>query len=172
MKNEGALRMRFLRHDGIYRSDVSSLLFTPGACPAFRSGRCQGIGHAGKNMPCPSSAMSSGRLFLDRVARQLGPVSASPTRASYTLDELVERNYHRTASSGLTGCLSPGVHPKPSGRWIMLVDQFSLGNYATDLTKLSVKRLVSDARGLEVSRLGKHARSLIDTLGYSTAQSA
>jgi hypothetical protein len=36
MKNEGALRMRFFRHDGIYRSDVSSLLFTPGACPAFR----------------------------------------------------------------------------------------------------------------------------------------
>ena len=65
MKNEGALRMRFFRHDGIYRSDVSSLLFTPGACPAFRSGRCQGIGQAGKNMPSPSSAMSSGRLFLD-----------------------------------------------------------------------------------------------------------
>ena len=33
--------------------------------PASRSGRCQGIGHAGKTMPCPSSAMSSGRLFLD-----------------------------------------------------------------------------------------------------------
>ena len=65
MKKEGALKMRFLRHVGIYRSDVSFLLFTPGACPAFRSGRCQGIGHAGKNMPCPSSAMSSGRLFLD-----------------------------------------------------------------------------------------------------------
>ena len=30
MKNEGALRMRFFRHDGIYRSDVSSHLFTPG----------------------------------------------------------------------------------------------------------------------------------------------
>ena len=65
MKNEGALKMRFERHDGIYRSDVSFLLFTPGACPAFRSGRCQGIGHAGKNMTSPSSAMSSGRLFLD-----------------------------------------------------------------------------------------------------------
>ena len=65
MKIEGALERRFLRHDGIYRSDVSSLLFTPGACPAFRSGRCQGIGHAGKNMPCPSSAMSSVRLFLN-----------------------------------------------------------------------------------------------------------
>ena len=65
MKHEGALARRFLRQDGIYRSDVSFLLFTPGACPAFRSGRCQGIGHAGKNMTCPSSAMSSGRLFLD-----------------------------------------------------------------------------------------------------------
>ena len=67
MKSEGALRMRFMRHDRIYRSDVSFLLFTLGACPAFRSGRCQGIGHAGKNMTCPSSAMSSGRLFLDGV---------------------------------------------------------------------------------------------------------
>ena len=64
MKNEGALAKRFRRHVGIYRSDVSFLLFTPGACPAFRSGRCQGIGHTGKNMPFPSSAMSSGRLFL------------------------------------------------------------------------------------------------------------
>ena len=65
MKNEGALRMRFLRHDGIYRSDVSSLLLTLGRGPASRSGRCQAIGRAGKNTPCPSSAMSSGRLFLD-----------------------------------------------------------------------------------------------------------
>ena len=65
MKSEGALGMRLVRHDGIYRSDVSFLLFTLGACPAFRSGRCQGIGHAGKNMPSPSSAMSSVRLFLD-----------------------------------------------------------------------------------------------------------
>ena len=74
MKKEGALKTRFLRHVGIYRSDVSFVLFTPGACPAFRSGRCQGIGQAGKNMPCPSSAMSSGRLFLDRVARQHCPL--------------------------------------------------------------------------------------------------
>ena len=65
--------MRFLRHDRIYRSDVSSLLFTPGAFPAFRSGRCQGIEHAGKNAPSPSSAMSSGRLFLDRVGRHQSP---------------------------------------------------------------------------------------------------
>jgi hypothetical protein len=75
--------MRFFRHDGIYRSDVSSLLFTPGACPAFRSGRCQGIEHAGKNAPSPSSAMSSGRLFLDRVgrhqSRRVGPGNFAPS---------------------------------------------------------------------------------------------
>ena len=77
MKSEGALRMRFMRHDGIYRSDVSFLLFTPGACPASRSGRCQGVGHSGKNMPCPSSAMSSGRLFL-------GGLLASIARLRFT----------------------------------------------------------------------------------------
>jgi hypothetical protein len=65
MKSEGALRMRFL---GMAESIAPMCyhFFLPLArCPAFRSGRYQGIGHAGKNMPCPSSAMSSGRLFLD-----------------------------------------------------------------------------------------------------------
>ena len=57
--------MRFLRHGGIFRPDMSLLLFTPEPCPASRSSRCQGIRHAGKNMPSPSFAMSSGRLFLD-----------------------------------------------------------------------------------------------------------
>jgi hypothetical protein len=111
MKNEGALRMRFLRHVGIYRSDVSFLLFTPGACPAFRSGRCQGIGHTGKNMPCPSSAMSSGRLFLDQVARQhcLSPLRRQGHHK--TLDQRIETNYHRTERCGLFGCLTLGVHP-------------------------------------------------------------
>ncbi len=39
--------------------------FYPWPVSRFRTGRRQGIGHAGKNMPCPSSAMSSGRLFLN-----------------------------------------------------------------------------------------------------------
>src|SRR5450759_573180 len=68
-----ALVMRFFRHGGIYRSDVSSHLinlvpgsrFTVGSGPGYRTRR--------KNTPCPSSAMSSGRLFLDRVARQHCP---------------------------------------------------------------------------------------------------
>jgi len=107
-----AIRMRFLRHDGIYRSDVSFLLFTPGACPAFRSGRCQGIGHAGKNMTCPSSAMSSGRLFLDRVGRHQSP---SPLHR-HGQHNLIARpegtNYHRTVNSVLTVCVSSGGRRK------------------------------------------------------------
>jgi hypothetical protein len=79
MKREGALKMRFGRHDGIYRPDVSLPLFTPGAGPAFRSGRCQGIGHAGKNMPCPSSAMSSGRLFLDGLLASIARLRFTDT---------------------------------------------------------------------------------------------
>ena len=65
MKNEGALKKRFLRHDGIYRSDVSSLLVNLGQSPAIRSGPGQAVGRAGKYTPCPSSAMSSVRLFLN-----------------------------------------------------------------------------------------------------------
>ena len=38
LKNEGALKKRFIRHDGIYRSDVSSLLVNLGQGPAIRSG--------------------------------------------------------------------------------------------------------------------------------------
>ncbi len=65
MKYEGALNRRFFRHGGIYRSDVSLLLVNLGWGAASRSGPCQAIGRAGKNTPFPSSAMSSGRLFLD-----------------------------------------------------------------------------------------------------------
>jgi hypothetical protein len=66
-KNEGALSKRFIRHRGIYRSDVSSLLVNLGQSAAIRSVPGQAIGRAGRNTPCPSSAMSSARLFLDGV---------------------------------------------------------------------------------------------------------
>ena len=65
MKSEGALKMRFPRHGGIYRSDVSSHLINLGRGAASRSGPGQAIGRAGRNTPCPSSAMSSGWLFLN-----------------------------------------------------------------------------------------------------------
>ncbi len=65
MKIEGALRKRFLGMSESIGPMCHHFFLPLVRFPAFRSGRCQGIRHAGKNMPCPSSAMSSGRLFLD-----------------------------------------------------------------------------------------------------------
>ena len=78
-KSEGP-RNAFLRHDGIYRSDVSSLLINPVQMPPpVGRPRYQAIGRAGRShTSCPSSAMSSDRLILDRVGRHQCPVSASP----------------------------------------------------------------------------------------------
>src|SRR5450631_940386 len=66
-KNEGAPGKRFLRHVGIYRPDVFLPLVNLGQSAAVRSGPGQAIGRAGRTTPCPSFAMSSGRLFLDGV---------------------------------------------------------------------------------------------------------
>ena len=111
MKNEGALRMRFNRHVGIYRSDVSSLHVNPGRGSAFRSGPGQAIGRAGKNTPFPSSAMSSGRLFLDRVARQHCPSPLHRHHQNTAIAEKKGTDYHRTVSGVLTLCLTRGAHP-------------------------------------------------------------
>jgi hypothetical protein len=72
-KKTRALVMRFFRHGGIYRSDVSSHLINLGPGSRFTVGSGPGYRTRRKNTPCPSSAMSSGRLFLDRVARQHCP---------------------------------------------------------------------------------------------------
>ena len=67
----GGLRPAFFRQCGIYRSDVA---FTLGRGTASRwSGPGQVREHAGRYMSCPSFAMSSDRLFLDRGARQHCP---------------------------------------------------------------------------------------------------
>jgi hypothetical protein len=69
--------LRFPRHDGIYRSDGGHNALKPGVAAPPPVGRrsCPGKGRDGRNAPCSSasSAMSSGRLFLDRVARQQCP---------------------------------------------------------------------------------------------------
>jgi hypothetical protein len=72
-----AIRMRFLRHDGIYRSDVVQTTKTKpwgGTVPppAGRP-RAQVKERVGRTTLFSSSAMSSDRLFLDRVARQHCP---------------------------------------------------------------------------------------------------
>jgi hypothetical protein len=56
--------------------------------------------------------MSSDRLFLDRVARQHCP---SPLHRHTQHNSIAGSNgtiYHRTVTSVLTGCLTPGVHFK------------------------------------------------------------
>ena len=54
-----------LRHDGIYRSEGYSKSLGRGAASRW-SGPGQAKGRDGRGTPCPSYAMSSGRLFLDR----------------------------------------------------------------------------------------------------------
>jgi hypothetical protein len=116
--------MRFLRHDGIYRSDVSLLLVNPAQMPPPVSRpRCQAIARDGRSTPFPSSAMSSGRLFLDRGGRHQSP---SPLRRHPQNKSLVfrrTRNYHQTAGSVLTVCVSRGdkrnrhhAHPRDRHR--------------------------------------------------------
>ena len=109
-KKVRALRMRFLRHDGIYRSDVSLLLINPVQLPPpVGRPRYRAIGRAGRNYTsCPSSAMSSGRLFLDRGGRHHSP---SPLHRHPQNNPLAFRRasiYHRTAGSVLTVCVSRG----------------------------------------------------------------
>ena len=102
--------LRFLRHGGIYRSDggretekswgrsTASRWSAPG--PAKR--------RDGRNAPCSSSAMSSGRLFLDRVARQQSPSPLHRQAHPKTVPGWRTMNLQRTANSVLTVCLSQG----------------------------------------------------------------
>src|SRR5215212_8372416 len=95
---------------------LSLLLFTPGACPAFRSGRCQGIGHTGKNMPSPSVQMSSGRLFLTGWSPP-EPAALRRHAQNNLLAFSIASVYHRMVPSVLTGCLTPGGHPMAQHYW-------------------------------------------------------
>ena len=101
--------MRFLRHDGIYRSDVSFILVNPAQMPPpVGRPRCRAIARDGRSTPCPSSAMSSDRLILDRVGRHQRP---SPLHRHLQNKSLALRRastYHRTARSLLTVCVSRG----------------------------------------------------------------
>jgi hypothetical protein len=70
-----ALVLAFSRHDGIYRSDVASNHQNLGAGRRLPlvGPRAPVQGRDGRIASCSSSAMSSDRLFLDRVARQQSP---------------------------------------------------------------------------------------------------
>jgi hypothetical protein len=99
--------MRFLRHDGIYRSDVSLFLVNPAQMPPPDGRpRCRAIVRDGRITPCPSSAMSSDRLFLDRGGRHQSPSPLRRHPQNNSLEFRLARNYHRTAGSVLTVCVS------------------------------------------------------------------
>jgi hypothetical protein len=96
--------LRFLRHDGIYRSDrVSKTIKSWGRSTASRwSVPGPAKGRDGRNTPCSSSAMSSGRLFLDRVARQQSPSPLHRQAHPKTVPGWGTMNLQRTANSVLT----------------------------------------------------------------------
>ena len=76
-----ALKLAFSRHDGIFRSDVVSRQNQHQHQQNLRAGcrlplagpRAPVKERDGRSALCPSSAMSSDRLILDRVARQHCP---------------------------------------------------------------------------------------------------
>lgn len=61
--------------------------------------------------PSHRPQMSSGRLFLDRVARQQSPSPLHRYGNHKTLDEKGKTNYHRTVTASFSPCLTLGVHP-------------------------------------------------------------
>jgi hypothetical protein len=67
------VRTAFSRHDGIYRSDVSNTSCKPGPAYRFPVGSEPGHKARRKETRLPIVATSSGRLFLDRGARQHCP---------------------------------------------------------------------------------------------------
>ena len=107
-----AIGMRFRRHDGIYRSDVvQNKTQKPNPedgtePPPAGQPRTQVKERAGRITPFSSSAMSSGRLFLDRVARQQSPSPLHRRDQNKSIARSEGTNYHQTVRSVLTGCLS------------------------------------------------------------------
>ena len=107
-------RDAFLRHHGIYLvrwdfnfktkvktkpQDGTSCLPSVGPAPGKETCRED---HASSHRP----QMSSGRLFLDRVARQQSPSPLHRRDQNKMIARSKGTIYHRTVSSVLTGCLT------------------------------------------------------------------
>jgi hypothetical protein len=83
MKKEGALRMRFLRHGGIYRSDVLLSLLTPGRGSRFPVGPVPGYRTRRKERALPIVRDEFRPAIPQWVARQhcrrVGPGNFAPS---------------------------------------------------------------------------------------------
>jgi hypothetical protein len=82
--------MRFLRHNGIYRSDVSSHLVNLGRSTAFRSGPGQALERAGSKHALPIVAMSSDRLFLNGLLASIARLCFTGTISLKRLHQRME----------------------------------------------------------------------------------
>jgi len=117
--------MRFFRHDGIYRSDVSSPLFTPGRTrfpvgpvPRYRTRR--------KAHALPIVRDEFRPAIPRRVARQHCPPPLHRHHQIKTIAALNGILYHRTVASLLTVRLSAGDKPtdSPVGQAAWIYDRF------------------------------------------------
>ena len=111
MKIEGALTKRFFRHDGIYRSDVSSLLFTPGPWSRFPVGPAPGYRASRKEHALPIVRDEFRPAIPRRVARQHCPSPLHRHFQHKSYPPSAERIYHRTVDSVLTVCLTKRGNP-------------------------------------------------------------
>ena len=99
-----AIGMRFRRHGGIYRSDVvqgKTQKPNPGdgtGPPPASQPRPQVKERAGRITPFSSSAMSSGRLFLDRVGRHQSPSPLHRRDQNNSVALSGRTIYHRTVT--------------------------------------------------------------------------
>ena len=73
----------------------------------------------GRSASCPSSSMSSGRLILDRVARQQSPSPLHRYCDHKTMDGRKKTDYHRMVTASLPSCLTRGVHPTTVGSYAL-----------------------------------------------------
>jgi hypothetical protein len=108
MKKEGALRMRFLRHGGIYRSDVLLRLLTPGRGSRFPVGPVPGYRTRRKERALPIVRDEFRPAIPRWVAR---PHCPSPLHRQDQDKTFAVSNgiiYHRTVPRLLTVCLSRG----------------------------------------------------------------
>jgi hypothetical protein len=144
-----AIRMRFLRHDGIYRSDVVQTKTKPWGGtepPPDGRPRAQAKERAGRITPFSSSAMSSGRLFLDRVACQHCP-SPLHRHGQENFDCPIRRNGLSSSGKQCLNCLCHSRGQAQSGL-LILRRRASMSFLAR-----SVRILAKAARGPATARL-------------------
>ncbi len=108
--------MRFFRHGGIYRSDGVANTWGRVPPPAGRPRSPVKRRDGRNNAPRSSSAMSSGRLFLDRVARQHCPSPLHRQPHPKTVPGWGTMKLQRTANSVLTVCLNQGDNRRRRAR--------------------------------------------------------